>query len=249
MSRFDIPKVSIMGVQISAINMEWLLAFTKDNLHNLSGDYICVTNVFATVTAFEEPEYRKIQNEALLALPDGGPLASVGRKRGYTTMHRTTGPDYMGEIFKISVANGYRHFFYGSTQETLSKLEIKLKEEFEGINIVGMYSPPFRELTYEEDQEVIKMIHDSKPDFIWVGLGAPKQERWMYKHKGKLCGLMVGVGAGFDYFAGNIKRAPSWMQKANLEWLYRLCQEPRRLFKKYLVTNPKFIWHAVIKGE
>ena len=112
-----------------------------------------------------------------------------------------------------------------------------------------MYSPPFRPLTKEEDDEVIQMINEADCDFVWIGLGAPKQEIWMAEHKNRIKGLMIGVGAGFDYFAGNIKRAPMWMQKSNLEWLYRLIQEPKRLFKKYLVTNPKFIWHAMIRGE
>ena len=112
-----------------------------------------------------------------------------------------------------------------------------------------MYSPPFRKLTKEEDEKVIVRINNCNPDFVWIGLGAPKQEIWMAEHQGKINGLMIGVGAGFDYFAGNIKRAPLWMQKSNLEWLYRLIQDPKRLFKRYFVTNTKFIWHAVIKGE
>ena len=164
-------------------------------------------------------------------------------------MQRTTGPDYMGEIFKVSVEKGYKHFFYGSSEETIEKLRKELTERYPGIDIVGMYSPPFRELTKEEDKEAIEMINKTDPDFVWVGLGAPKQERWMYKHQNKIKGLMVGVGAGFDYFAGNINRAPMWMQKMNLEWLYRLIQEPRRLFKKYLVTNTKFIIRAIIRGR
>ena len=113
--------------------------------------------------------------------------------------------------------------------------------------IVGMYSPPFRELTDSEDRKIIDIINKTHPDFIWVGLGAPKQEKWMACHKGLVNGLMVGVGAGFDYFAGNIKRAPQWMQNMNLEWVYRLLQDPQRLFKRYLITNTKFIWKIVFK--
>lgn len=247
--KYDIPIVNIMGVNIAAINMEWLVDFTKKHLKELSGKYICVTNVFATVTASEDKEYLEVQNNALMAIPDGGPLSIVGRKRGFKNMSRTTGPDYMGEMFKISKENGYRHFFYGSKQETLDKLEENLKKDYEGIEIVGLYSPPFRELTKEEDEEIIKMINDAKADFVWVGLGAPKQERWMAKHVDKINGLMVGVGAGFDYYAGNIRRAPMWMQKMSLEWLYRLIQEPKRLFMKYLTTNTKFIWNAMIRNK
>ena len=184
-----------------------------------------------------------------MAIPDGGPLSSVGRRRGYKFMQRTTGPSYMEEMMKISIKNGYKHFFYGSTKETLKKMEKNLRDKYAGIQIVGMYSPPFRLLTSKEDNEIIEQINEAAPDFIWVGLGAPKQEKWMAEHQGKVNGFMIGVGAGFDYFAGNIERAPVWMQKGNLEWLYRLIQDPKRLFKRYLYTNSRFIWHAVIRGE
>ena len=117
------------------------------------------------------------------------------------------------------------------------------------LKIAGSYSPPFRKLTGEEDCMVMKMINDAQPDFIWVGLGAPKQEYWMAEHHGKIDGFMVGVGAAFDYIAGNINRAPMWMQRCNLEWLYRLIQDPKRLFKRYVETNTKFIWHAYMKGK
>lgn len=241
-----IPSCNILGVDIAAIDMQWLLNFVDKNIGELSGDYICVSNVHTTVTAYEDKEYCKIQNGGIMAIPDGGPLSSVGHKRGFKNMKRTTGPSLMEEIFKISASKGYRHFFYGSTEETLKVLKKKLSEQYPDIKIVGMYSPPFRTLSNKEDDEIVKIINESAPDFIWVGLGAPKQEKWMASHQGRVTGLMVGVGAGFDYFAGNIKRAPEWMQKNNLEWLYRLMQEPRRLFKRYFITNTKFIWNAII---
>lgn len=238
-----------MGVNIAAINMDWLLRYTKQNINALSGNYMCVSNVHTTVTAFEDPEYRAVQNGGIMAIPDGGPLSSVGRKRGFVNMQRITGPSYMEEIMKISVENDYRHFFYGSTTETLHKLKEVLKKNYPGIKIVGMYSPPFRNISFEEDKEIIEKINKTKPDFLWVGLGAPKQEKWMAAHYRKVNGFIVGVGAGFDYLAGNIKRAPEWMQKSNLEWFYRLKQEPFRLFSRYWHTNWKFIWHAYLKGE
>ena len=164
-------------------------------------------------------------------------------------MERTTGPDYLKEIISISEEQGYRHYFYGSTEETLKKLEESLKKDYPEVQIAGMYSPPFRPLSAEEDLEITKKINESHADFVWVGLGAPKQECWMAEHQGKINGFMVGVGAAFDYMAGNIERAPLWMQKMNLEWLYRLMQEPKRLFKRYFYTNTKFIWNAVILGK
>lgn len=244
-----IPVCNIMGVNIAAIDMPWLLDFTGDNIQNLSGDYMCVANVHTTVTAYEDPEYLEVQNGGIMAIPDGGPLSSVGRKRGYEHMQRVTGPSYMGEILKISAEKGYSHYFYGSTEETLKQLEAVLKTEYPQVKIAGMYSPPFRPLTDDEDAEVVNRINESNPDFVWIGLGAPKQEKWMAIHQGRVNGFMVGVGAAFDYYAGNIKRAPEWMQKCNLEWFYRLMQDPKRLFSRYLKTNTKFIVNAVIRGK
>ena len=245
----QIPTCNIMGVNIAAINMEWLLDFTEKNIKELSGDYLCVSNVHTTVTSYDDPDYCAVQNGGIMAIPDGGPLSTVGRKRGFQNMERTTGPSYMGEILKLSAEKGYRHYFYGSTEETLEKLYQKLTASYPSIQIAGMYSPPFRPTTPEEDAAVVKRINETKPDFVWVGLGAPKQEKWMAAHQGVVEGFMVGVGAGFDYFAGNIERAPEWIQKCNLEWFYRLMQDPKRLFKRYLVTNTKFIWNAVIRGK
>lgn len=246
---WQIPTCSIMGVNIAAIDMQQLLNFTHKHVKELSGRYICVSNVHTTVTAYDDESYRTVQNNAVLAIPDGGPLSSVGRKRGFPAMQRTTGPEYMEKILTTSAEYGYRHYFYGSTDETLRLMCEKLRERYPGLQIAGTYSPPFRPLTAEEDAAAISRINDAQADFVWVGLGAPKQERWMAQHEGQLHGLMVGVGAGFDYFAGNIKRAPQWMQRCNLEWLYRLLQDPKRLFKRYLYTNVKFIWKACIKGE
>ncbi len=245
----QIPICNILGVNIAAINMKWLLNFTEKNIIDLSGDYMCVSNVHTTVTSYEDSEYCAVQNGGIMAIPDGGPLSSLGRRRGYKEMERTTGPSYMEEIFKMSLEYGYRHYFYGSTEDTLDKLHKALEHDYPGIQVVGMYSPPFRPMTEKEDLEIVKSINEAGPDFIWVGLGAPKQEKWMATHQGKVKGFMVGVGAGFDYFAGNIIRAPQWMQKSNLEWLFRLLQNPRRLFNRYWHTNTRFIWNAYIRGK
>lgn len=244
-----IPTCNILGVNIAAIDMKWLVDYLDSNIGLLSGDYICVSNVHTTVTAYEDPEYMKVQNGGIMAIPDGGPLSSVGQRRGFENMKRTTGPSLMGEIFKISAEKGYRHYFYGSTNETLEKLYSALIDGYPGIQIAGMYSPPFRPMTEDEDKAIVERINETKPDFVWVGLGAPKQEKWMAVHQGRVNGLMVGVGAGFDYYAGNIERAPEWMQKRNLEWVYRLIQDPKRLFGRYWHTNTKFIWNAMIRGK
>lgn len=232
---------NILGVNINVTNMEDTVKIITENLDDIKGDYICVSNVHTTVMSYEDECYRDIQNSGFMALPDGKPLSVVSKKRGFSKAERVTGPDLMEEIFKISEERGYKHYFYGSTKETLNRLDKKLKEKYPKMKIVGMYSPPFRKLTEEENKEIEENLNKINPDFIWVGLGAPKQEIWMSEHKNKVNGLMIGVGAGFDYHAENISRAPKWMQRMSLEWLYRLCQDPKRLFKRYFKTNLKFI--------
>ena len=158
----------------------------------------------------------------------------------------------MPEIFRLSEKKGYRHYFYGSRQETLDALKVKLAEEYPKMNVVGMYSPPFRPMTEEEDEEAIRNINECNPDFIWIGLGAPKQEKWMAAHDGRVCGVMLGVGAGFDFHAGTIKRAPLWMQEFCMEWLFRIGQDPKRLFPRYLDTNFSFVYYLFrewLKGK
>lgn len=245
-NKLEIPVCNILGVNIAAIDMVWVVRYFHKHIKDLSGDYVCVSNVHTTVTSYEDPEYCDIQNGGIMALPDGGPLSSVGKKRGHSKMARVTGPSLMGEIFNISAENGYRHYFYGSTEETLEKLYSKIEEKYTGLQIAGMYSPPFRPITEDEDKMIVKMINDTNPDFVWIGLGAPKQEKWMAMHQGKIQGLMLGVGAGFDYYADNIKRAPEWMQRINMEWFYRLLQDPKRLFNRYMKTNFKFLWLITI---
>ena len=235
---------TILGTNINVTNMEDTLDYIMKYRKELSGDYICVSNVHTTVMAFRNEEYRKVQNSGSMALPDGKPLSLVSKWRGYPEAERVPGPDLMPEIIKKSLEHGYRHFFYGSSEDTLSKLKERLLEQYPGVQIAGMYSPPFRELTEKEDLEIVDMINSSHPDFIWVALGAPKQEQWMYEHRGKVEGLMFGVGAAFDFLAGTVKRAPNWMQNLCLEWLFRISQDPKRLFKRYLTTNFSFLYHV-----
>lgn len=239
----------ILGTNINVITMEQTVEYLDTHLEELRGDYICVSNVHTTVMAYRDSKYRAVQNGGAMALPDGKPLSIVCRKRGYKEAGRVPGPDLMPEIFRLSQEKGYRHYFYGSKESTLEALKERLLENYPKLNIVGMFSPPFRELTEKEDAEQIRMINEAKPDFIWVGLGAPKQENWMAAHKGMVTGVMLGVGAGFDFHAGTIKRAPKWMQELCLEWLFRLMQDPRRLFPRYLKTNVSFVVHTAIEGK
>ncbi len=235
----------ILGVKINVTNMYETVEIIEKNMKNAKGNYICVSNVHTTVMSFEDTEYRKIQNDAFMRLPDGGPLSVVSKIKGHKNAKRVTGPDLMAELFKISEEKGYTHFFYGSTDDTLEKLNLKLQEKYPKLKLAGMYSPPFKELSAKEDGDIVQMINESEADFLWVGLGAPKQEKWMCKHKNKINSLMIGVGAGFDYHADKIKRAPKWMQNLSLEWLYRLSQDPKRLWKRYFETNTKFLRYII----
>lgn len=233
---------NILGTNINIITMDNTLLYIDSHLEELKGDYICVSNVHTTVMSYENSDYRKIQNSAAMALPDGKPLSIISKRRGNKGAGRVSGPDLMPEIFKLSGEKGWTHYFYGGSEETIAKLGEKLKVQYPNMEIVGMISPPFRPLTVEEDNRIIEDINKLEPDFIWVGLGAPKQEQWMFDHKGKVTGIMIGVGAAFDFLAGTTKRAPKWMQNLSIEWLYRLLTNPRRLWKRYLTTNIKFLW-------
>ena len=231
----------ILGVNIAVTNMQEAVELIVTQIEELRGEFICLSNVHTTVIANSNAEYRKIQNSAFLALPDGSPLSLVQRLRGYRTAEQVPGPDIMPALWKATENTNISHYFYGSTPETIGKLEKKLKEQYPNTRIAGMESPPFRALTPGEDEETIRRINDSGASIVWVGLGAPKQEQWMYEHRGKINAVMLGVGAGFDFHAGTVKRAPEWMRKHYLEWLYRLMQDPKRLWKRYVKTNFKFL--------
>ncbi len=237
----ELQHCEILKTNINVTNMSDTIKYIGEHLNDLRGKYICVSNVHTTVMAYENAEYRKIQNSAAMALPDGAPLSSYSRRKGYKQAQRVTGPDLMLELFAVSKEKGYRHYFYGATEETLQSMRKVIERDYPGMEIAGMYAPPFRTLTPQEDAEIVEKINKSRPDFIWIGLGAPKQEEWMYQHMGQLQGVLIGVGAGFDYLAGYIKRAPRWMQRMSLEWLYRLLQDPRRLWRRYFTSNVKFI--------
>ena len=239
---------SILGTKINVTDMDKTVRYIEAHLEELKGHYICVSNVHTTVTAYRDPEYRRVQNGAAMNIPDGKPLSIVQYLSGEKEAGRVPGPDLMPELFALSEEKGYRHYFYGSTQETLDALRKKLTERYPKMNIVGMYSPPFRPMTEEEDREAVERINAAEPDFIWVGLGAPKQEKWMAAHDGRVCGIMLGVGAGFDFHAGTVKRAPMWMQEICMEWLYRIGQDPKRLLVRYLDTNFSFVIDLIKEG-
>ncbi len=244
MGREELQYCTILKTNINVTNMEDTISYITGHLEELKGDYICVSNVHTTVMAFRDEKYRRVQNSAAMALPDGQPLSIVSRRRGYRQAQRVPGPDLMPAILDLSQERGYTHYFYGSTEQTLAKLEKVLLARYPKLRIAGMYAPPFRKLTQAEDEEAVRRINDSGADFIWVALGAPKQEKWMYGHRHKVNGVMIGVGAAFDFLAGTTKRAPMWMQKLCMEWVFRIMQDPGRMLPRYLNTNFAFVYNV-----
>lgn len=207
--------------------------------------YVTLCNVHSVVTASQDPVFKQVVAQADLALPDGAPVAWVMRHSGHPRQQRINGPDLTWRYLEAAEKLGQSVFFFGSSDDTLAQLRARVHQSFPRLRVVGMESPPFRELTPDEDQAYIDQINQSGAHVVFVGLGCPKQEVWMAQHRGKLHAVMLGVGAAFDYHAGTIQRAPAWMQKMGLEWLHRLCSEPRRLAKRYAVTNTVFVYRTL----
>ena len=240
-------KCPVLGVEYTTTNLTDAASYLLNHSKELSGKYVCFSNVHTTVMAADDKEYRTILNDSAATFPDGKPVADKIMAHGYGEAERVAGPDLMAELFRRSEGTGLKHFFYGSTEITLDALRKNLTEKYPYMNIAGMYSPPFRDLTEEEDAEITDLINASGADFVWIGLGAPKQEKWMASHEGRINGVMLGVGAGFDFHAGTVKRAPHILQNLGLEWLYRLFQNPKRLIKRYFITNTKFILYTAFR--
>ncbi len=203
--------------------------------------YVCVANVHMSIEAHDDPEFARIVNDADLVTPDGMPLIFALRLLYGLRQERVAGMDLIEDIIRKAEQENLSIFFYGSEAEVLRNIKEKTERVFPSLKIAGMYSPPFRELTETERQHEIDMINESGANIVLVALGCPKQERWMANNRGNIQSVMVGLGAAFLVYAGVRKVAPTWMRKISLEWLYRLGQEPGRLWKRYLYTNTKFI--------
>jgi len=238
-------KHRILDANINVLPWAVVLAIIKTWGENKASRYICICNVHSVVTSAGNERFREVINNADLATPDGMPLVWLMRLAGYSDQQRINGPDLMWRYCEQIAKIGNSIFLYGSTEETLARLETCLKSAFPSLVIAGAISPPFRHLSEQEDDDITEKINRSGAGVVFVGLGCPKQELWMAAHRGKINAVMIGVGAAFDYHAGTIKRAPKWMQNAGLEWFYRLASEPRRLWKRYLITNTLFVYYLV----
>jgi N-acetylglucosaminyldiphosphoundecaprenol N-acetyl-beta-D-mannosaminyltransferase len=236
-------RVNILGVGVSAINMDLAIRETERLLDRGGRGYMCVTGVHGIMEAQADENFRDILNNSFLTTPDGMPTVWLGRLHGFREMQRVYGPDYMVALCKHSVTRGYRHFLYGGKTGVAEELRDELVRRFPGLQIVGTYTPPFRPLNEAEEEDLRSQLERLQVDVLWCGLSTPKQERFMDAYRNRLpVKLMVGVGAAFDLLSGNLDEAPDWMKKSGLQWLYRLIKEPKRLWRRYLLNNPKFTW-------
>jgi N-acetylglucosaminyldiphosphoundecaprenol N-acetyl-beta-D-mannosaminyltransferase len=238
----ELQRVNILGVGVNAIDMSIAVNTVRDWIDRNDRNFVCVTGVHGVMESYRDPTLRKIHNAAGLVTPDGMPLVWLGRRLGFGQIKRVYGPDLMLALCEYSMGKAYSHFLYGGGPEVPEKLAEELKDRFPGLQVAGVYSPPFRELTPEEDEGVIKMINDSGAQIVWIGLSTPKQEKWMSSHLKKLkASVLIGVGAAFDIHSGLKPQAPAWMRNSGLEWLFRLITEPKRLWKRYAINNPMFV--------
>jgi N-acetylglucosaminyldiphosphoundecaprenol N-acetyl-beta-D-mannosaminyltransferase len=243
------PSINALGTRVAALNLDDTVRLVGAWLReDTTGRYICATDVHCIMESFRRPEVRRAYNSADLCVPDGMPLTWLGRLRGNRSMNRVYGPDLMLRLLGLSAERGYANFFLGGAEGVADELSRRMTLRFPGIKIVGTHCPPFRPLFPEEKTMLITEINALRPDLVWVGLGAPKQDLFMAEYHELLKSkVMIGVGAAFDFHTGRVRQAPRWMMPLGLEWLFRLCVEPRRLGPRYLRNNPSFIWHILLQ--
>ncbi|HBR15396.1 MAG TPA: glycosyltransferase [Candidatus Omnitrophica bacterium] len=235
--------MDVLGVKVSVTNPQEALRTIAHWIETRQKTYVCIAPVSTIVDCQSDAEYLQIINGAGMTTPDGMPLVWLGKLKGIKSLERTYGPDLMVALCGLSQGKGYRHYFYGGTTKTNELLLTKLKERFPQLIIAGAYAPPFLSMRDREEEHVLAAINQAQPDILWVGLGSPKQDYWMANHRDKLdVPVMIGIGAAFDFIAGTKPQAPVWMRTSGLEWFFRFCCEPKRLWKRYLVGNPKFLY-------
>ncbi len=237
-----LPSSDILGVPVSLTTLDEAVDTIVDWCSKGEPNFVCVRDVHGIMRAQEDPELRAIHQRAGMVTPDGMPLVWISRKRGHKYVSRVCGADLVAALCERSQDEGLRHYFYGGKPGVAERMAAELTRRFPALPVAGYGTPPFRALTPGEDEEAVAAINASRPHVLWVGLSTPKQEYWMRDHVGWIAGAtLVGVGAAFDFYAGDVKRAPRWMQRSGLEWLHRLASEPRRLWRRYLIMAPKFL--------
>lgn len=241
--------IEVLGMRVDMVGISEIVAvmngWIKDKSYH---NYIVVSNADTVVKAREDVGMRNAVNSSSLSIPDGISLVLLGRSKGFVLKKRAYGPDLMLEFLKVSEENGFSHFLYGATEETLAKLIGNIRKLYPKVKIAGSFAPPFRPLTQEEDAKIVDLINLCAPDVLWAGIGCPKQELWMFAHRDKLnVPVMAGVGAAFDFISGVKRQAPRWIRESGFEWLFRFFCEPKRLWRRYLINNLKFVFYIVIE--
>jgi N-acetylglucosaminyldiphosphoundecaprenol N-acetyl-beta-D-mannosaminyltransferase len=236
--------LSVLGSPIDVISAFEAVQRVAGWAKNGDSRVVCICNAHSVVTATQQPSFRRALSNADMATPDGAPVAWMLRRQGANGQTRVSGPDLMAEYMAYAASHHESVFLFGSTQTTLQSLQTQLLSRWPTLQIAGAVSPPFRALTTEEDDAIVRQMNVSGARTVWVSLGCPKQEQWMSGHRGRVSAVMLGVGAAFDFHAGTVPRAPAWLRNNGLEWLHRLVSEPRRLWRRYLVTNTLFLWGA-----
>ncbi len=241
----DPPRVDVLGVHVSAANIPLAVKRIGEFIRSRQQTHVCITSVHGIVESMKDPALREIHNTSGLTSTDGMPLVWSARYAGHDA-ERVYGPDLTLALCERAAAEGWTSYFYGAAPGVADELAKNLAEWFPGFKTVGTMSPPFRPLTDDEVIEIDAEINAAKPDIVWVGLSTPKQERWMAAHRDALdAPVLIGVGAAFDFHAGNLRQAPDRLQKMGLEWLFRLAVEPKRLWRRYLVQYPPFVWNIL----
>ena len=237
------PAADVLGIKVDAVAMDDALARIVTLLSSAEKGYICFANVHGVMEAQRLPELMAAYAHSAMTLPDGMPLAWVGHWQGFQKMERVCGPDLMLALFTNPKFYSRTHYLYGGCELVAEELRDRLLQLNPRAQIIGVRTPPFHDLSEEEEQDLIRDIGELKPDIVWVGVSCPKQELLMARLSRKLdTKLMFGVGAAFDFHTGRIRDASPWVKRAGLQWLHRLMQDPRRLWKRYLRNNPAFIW-------
>ena len=239
----DRIRVNILGLAVDTLTYEDAMEHIEAMVEEGGPHFVCVNSIQDVMIAQEDERFRRIVNNADLATPDGWPVVWAIRANGHPQPTRVTGPDLMLKLCERSVKTGHKHFLYGGAEGVPELLQKKLEERFPGIQIVGGYSPPFRPLTPEEDEDVVKMLSESGADYLWIGLSTPKQHFWAEEHLGRVdIPVMFTVGAAFDFHSGRIERAPEWMRDHHLEWMHRSIKEPKRIGRRYVKYVPGFVY-------
>ena len=244
LSTVTLPRtVDVLGVQLAVTEYGEMLDWIDASVADGARGYLCACNVHTVMASQEDPELRAALQSASINVPDGQPLVWALNSLGHSLPGRVYGPELMSRACERAVENGHRFYLYGGhNQGALVQLALNLRRRYPGVRIVGGYSPPHRSLTPEEEAAIAQEINHSRADVVWAGIGVPKQEKWMARMRPELeAAVLIGVGAAFDFHAGLVPQAPSWIQEAGLEWAYRLAHEPRRLWRRYLRYNPKFV--------